>query len=185
MSEQYATASCLSCLLDSRKELEPYPEPFRLQQHMTFRVTLSTYTDYILSLPGNSGVKLLAQIDSLKALASLRSPRLYNFFLRDMAFALLKEISYAEEYDAHATIILPASDTGSVVSTSDMLSNYRQDIDQIGYQLRELLISYGYNIPRNISAINKDLFDLATIIFKLSTVKSVVKEIHFLYDTDG
>lgn len=184
MSEQYATASCLSCLLDSRKELEPYPEPFRLQQHMTFRVTLSTYTDYILSLPSNTSVRLLSRIDNLKALASLRSPRLYNFFLRDMAFALLKEISYAEEYSAHATVILPASDSGSVVSTSDMLRNYGLDDDHIGYQLRELLKSYGYTMPKNISVINKDLFDLAVVLYKLSTVKSVVKEIHFLYDTD-
>lgn len=185
MSEQYASASCLSCLLDSRRELEPYPEPFRLQQHMTFRVTLSTYTDYILSLPSNSKVRLLTQVGKLKELASLRSPRLYNFFLRDMAFALLKEISYAEEYNAHATVILPASDAGSVVTASDMLRNYRQDIDTVAYQLRNLLSSYGYVIPKNISIINKDLFDLAAIIYKLSAVQSVVKEIHFLYDTDG
>lgn len=185
MSEQYATASCLSCLLDSRKELEPYPEPFRLQEHVTFRVTLSAYTDYILSLPSNTGVKLLSRIDNLKALASLRSPRLYNYFLRDMAFALLKEISYAEEYKTHATVILPASDAGSVISTSDMLRNYRQDADQIRYQILGLLNSFGYNMPGYVSAINKDLFDLAAIIYKLSTAKSVVKEIHFLYDTDG
>lgn len=184
MSEQYAPVSCLSCLLDSRRELEPYPEPFRLQQHVTFRVTLSTYTDYILSLPSNTGVRLLTKVENLKALASLRSPRLYNFFLRDMAFALLKEISYAEEYNAHATVILPASDVGNVVSASDMLSNYRQDIDQIRYQLYSLVSSFGYKLPSVISSINKDLFDLAAIIYKLSATESVVKEIHFLYDTD-
>jgi len=101
-----------------------------------------------------------------------------------MAFALLKEISYAEEYNAPATVILPGSDVNNVISTSDMLRYYGADDDHIGYRLRELLAAHGYTMPKNISVINKDLFDLSVVLYKLSTVKSVVKEIHFLYDTD-
>lgn len=182
MSEQYATASCLSCLLDSRRELEPVPEPFRMQQDMVFRVTLTTYTEYVLSKDSNSA-RLMSQVGLLKRLASTGSPRLYNYFLRDMAFALLKEISYAEEYSMAATAILPASRNSNVVKASYVLGLYAGSLYDIEMALREHLATLNYTLPRRISAVNSNLFTLALIFYKLSTSKSIVKEMHFLYDT--
>lgn len=182
MSEQYATASCLSCLLDSRRELEPVPEPFRMQQDMVFRVTLTTYTEYVLSKDSN-GARLMSQVGLLKQLASAGSPRLYNYFLRDMAFALLKEISYAEEYSMAATAILPASRGSNVVKASYVLSLYEGSLYGEEVTVRNALAEMQYQLPKRISELNQNLFTLALIFYKLSTSKSIVKEMHFLYDT--
>lgn len=183
MSEQYASPSCLSCLLDSRRELEPLPEPFRLQQDMTFRVTLSAYTEYILSLPDNASVKLMSRIDTLKSLASIKSPRLYNCFLKDMSMAMLKEISYAEEYGAGATVILPASMSSNVVATSYLLKAYGSMVLATEPEVRETLYALSYALPKAISQGNKNLFNVAVILYRLSMVPTTVKEMHFLYDT--
>lgn len=184
MSEQYANATCLSCLFDTRRELEPIPEPFRLQQGMTFRVTLSAYTEYILSLPDDANVILMTRLDTLKRLASIKSPKLYNCFLRDVAVAILKEISYAEEYHTVASAILPASTGDNVVTVSYLLSTYAGVQDNVESGVREMLESLRYTLPQNISQDNKNLFNLAIILYRLSLVHSTVKEMHFLYDAD-
>lgn len=184
MSEQYANATCLSCLLDTRRELEPIPEPFRLQQGVTFRVTLSAYTEYILSLPDGAKTRLMTRLDTLKGLASTRSPKLYNHFLRDISVAILKEISYAEEYHSVASVILPASTGDNVVAVSYLLDMYSGVNDNIEHGVREMLESFQYGLPKTISSDNRNLFNLAIILYRLSLIHSTVKEMHFLYDAN-
>ena len=183
MLEQYATAENLSCLVNSYKHLETLPEPFRMQDSVTFRVTPSTYAEFILTLTPDSGVRLMTQLDVLHRLASIGSPKLYNSFLADVAFSILKEISYAELFHCYATIILPTSPTANNVRVSYLaecaypLLNY-----EVENELRSIVINCGFELPLHVSDYNIDLYKTAVVLYSLSKCQTAVNEVNLLYD---
>lgn len=182
MIEQYASSSCLSCLVNSVKELEHLPEPFRMQHNVTFRVTLSTYTEFILSITPNTGVRLMTQLGTLQQLASVRSPRLYNYFLADISFAILKEISYAENYDRYATVILPTAQNAKNVAVSYLMDMYNSVSYGVEDELRRFVLMCGYTLPIKVSTRNTDLYRTAIVLYNLSKCTTAVKEVNLLYD---
>lgn len=182
MLEQYATADCLSCLVNSYKELEVLPEPFRMQGTVVFRVTPSAYTEFILTLSHDSGVRLMTQLDVLKRLASIGSPKLYNCFLADMAFAIVKEISYAELFSRHATLILPTSQNANNVQVSHLVEMYSLLNPEVESELRTRVVNYGFELPMVVSNNNVDLYKTAVVLYSLSKSHLAVNEVNLLYD---
>ena len=182
MLEQYASAEYLSCLINSVKDLEHLPEPFRMQDDVTFRVTPSAYTEFVLTLTPSSGVRLMTQLDVLQQLASVGSPKLYNCFLADMAFAIVKEISYAEQFHKRATIILPTSQNANVVPVSHLSNVYTTVKAEDENALRSYAICSGFNLPYQVSDLNIDLYKTAVVLYSLSRCPTAVKEVNLLYD---
>ena len=96
----------LAPLLLLDKDMEPVPEPFRMQGNVLLLVPFSEYISFIdfyldkvnyLSTPTH----LLKQYVNDKNL-----DKLYQSFLMDMAFAVAKELHYAEAHQKDATFIV-------------------------------------------------------------------------------
>lgn len=183
MLELYATADSLSCLINSQKDLECLPEPFRMQDNVTFRVTPSAYTEFVLSLTSESGVHLMQQLDVLQRLAAIGSPKLYNCFLMDIAFAMLKEISFAEKFKRYATVILPTSqNANNNVYASTLLEKYSYVETGVELELYNYMTLTGFGLPKVVSQRNIDLYKIAVVLYFLSKCKTAVKEVNILYD---
>lgn len=181
MFKQYAGVESLSCLLNEDKDFEPLPEPFRMQMHVIFHVTYSEYIKYVLSLTPDTDVKLIADIGLLRNLAATGSPQLYKYFLADMAFAILKEVYFAETYKMQATVILPAK---LDVSKKTLLSEFVTRYNECRYVQNELLIymnEKGFGIPKRIQACNERALQTAVILFCLSKQNSE-EELNLEYD---
>ncbi len=178
MIEYYAKGSDLLCILCLNPALEPLPEPFRLQESVLLRVTFHDYVDFIHSLQFEAGSLMLAgDLNVTRRFAQLRSPLLYNCFLRDMAFALGKELSYAEHYSKHGTAIVPTSDTQLTISKA-AYAGAAQRCASLHRQMQDVLKSYGYSLPASVSSCNSDLYDLALYLLYLSK-QAGVQECNF------
>ena len=181
MLEQYAKASNLSCLLNADKEMELIPEPFRMQRNVIFRVTYSEYINYVLSLAKNNRIKLLSNTGSILDLALTEHPMLYNHFLEDMAFAIVKELYFAEFYKKRATVILPASFNRQDVKLSTLIGAY----PTCASAQKELLFrcaQIGYSLPSTITDFNLFLYKTAVVLYSLSKTENAVEEVNLVYD---
>lgn len=181
MLQQYAKAENLSCLLNTDKELELIPEPFRMQRNVLFKVTYSEYVTYVLSLRLEPHVKLMTDSAVLINMAHTKQPKLYNHFLQDMSFALMKEIFFAEHFGKKGTIIMPASYNDKSVLASNMVSMYPQCL-QASNQLVSKFTSLGYIFPKVVSVNNSDLFKIAVVLYHLSLSENPVEEMNVVYD---
>lgn len=166
---------CLSAVLDRRTFLEVVPEPFRLQSNTVFRINYSEYNKYILSLPMDSEVLLSGPIINLQSLASTNSPLLFKFFLRDIAFALCKELWFAVCYSRDASTYLPTSDIepidmSTLVSYSDGMTAYVWQLQQSLEQAQILLDPYQLG-----SVENNNLYRLAVVLNHFSWLDKLVK----------
>lgn len=182
MIEQYVRANCLSCLLNRNNQVEIIPEPFRMQSSVSLRVTYSEYRNYILSLPQDTLIKLCADVELLRNLASTESPKLYNYFLRDIAFAICKEVHYAEKYRKKATVIVPASFVEQTSSVSDCVQNYGYCSD-VEVELKESITNAGFPLGNMSNTHNMQLYKLAVVLQALSKVPTTMKEISLVYDS--
>lgn len=181
MVQQYAKANCLSCLLSSNKSSELIPEPFRMQPHVIFKVTYSEYINYVLSLTSAMGVKLMTATGVLSDMATTGHPGLYNCFLKDIAFAIIKELYFASVCNKTASIILPASFNDNNVDVQLMLGAY-QYCDAAKTELMQRCIALGYKLPSDLSGQNAVLFKLAVVLYNMSMSNKVLKEMNLVYD---
>ena len=181
MLQLYAKADNLSCLINTDSSIELLPEPFRMQSNVLFKVTYSEYVSFVLSLTLESRVKLMTPTDVLLNMARTKQPKLYNCFLTDMAFAMLKEIMFAEHYSERATVIVPASYNRSNVVVSDMLKLSDKCLSaQI--DLVRKMYALGYAYPKEVSAKNADLFRVAVVLYSMALSDKPVEEINVVYD---
>lgn len=180
MYKQYAEVNNLSCLLNEDKDVEILPEPFRMQKEVIFHVTYSEYKKYILSLASDTEVKLMTDITVLQTMAMQDQPRLYQCFLKDVAFAILKELYFAELYKKPATTILPASSNGNSMKLSQFVQNYN-NCCQVQSELLIYMNSIGFGIPKRITTQNVRALQTAVILFYLSK-QDTVKEMNLVYD---
>lgn len=181
MVQQYAKASNMSCLLSANKESEQYPEPFRMQPNVIFHVPYSEYKSYVLSLQSEMGVRLMTDLKVLSDMATADNPRLYNCFLMDVAFAIIKELSYAEVFKRPASIILPASFNDNDVSLNTFLRAYEYSTGAQS-QLVKICRSRKYILPDRISEQNANMFKLAVVLYNIAVNGSQVKEMNLVYD---
>lgn len=181
MYVEYAKADCLSCLINTNRDMEHRPEPFRMQRNVHFCVTYSEYVDYILSAANSKGVTLLSDINVTTKLALINHPRLFNYFLLDMAFAIIKELYFAEFYKKKATVILPASTNNENVGLSTLLSTYDFYVSKAP-EFAVKCASVGFDIPKSVSTQNWDLYRLAIVLYGLSQQDRVVEEVNLVCD---
>lgn len=173
-------ATSLSCMLNRRSDIEVLPEPFRLQGHVAFHVAYSEYVNYIRSLDTDSPICLSAPIPRLKTLVTMQSAQLYLHYLQDMAFAVMKEVWFAEQYRTDGTIILPESNK-QVVKLSEFLSVYQYARSKED-ELLDLLGTVGFRPTTVRRDHNKTLQKLAVCLYYLSQTTSNMSEISLVYD---
>lgn len=181
MLQLYAKADNLSCLINTDSSIELIPEPFRMQSNVLFKVTYSEYVNFILSLTLDSKVKLMTPTDTLLNMARTKQPKLYNCFLGDMAFAMLKEIMFAEHYKERATVIIPASYNRRNVVVSDMLKISNNCVTAQADIVRKMK-TFGYAYPKEVSSKNADLFRMAIVLYHMALSERPVEEINVVYD---
>lgn len=181
MIEQCVNANSLSCLLNADYRAEQIPEPFRMQSSVSFRVTYSEYYNYILSLRDDSPVMLMCDRRYLKSLAMGQSSRLYNCYLQDMAFAICKELAYAEAYGKDATVILPTSFNGKDVLLSDCISYYELcEVEES--ELFLVVNNTGFMLKSIRRAHNQKLWKLAVFLFTMSKSQNIAEEVNLVYN---
>jgi hypothetical protein len=180
MIEQVVSAKSLSCMLNADKLAERLPEPFRLQSSVSFRITYSEYYNYMLSPDADTITHLNVTCTYLRSLAMSQNPKLYRYFLADCAFAICKELHFAEAYDMDATVILPASFSGTNVPMSTCLEFY-DTANCVEDELFALVNNTGYYINSIKRAHNIKLWKLAVYLFYLSKVYSLGKEVNLVY----
>lgn len=181
MLQQYAKASNLSCLLSANKDSEIIPEPFRMQSKVIFKVTYSEYINYVLSLTSAMGVKLMTANDVLSDMATTGQPKLYNCFLKDVAFAIIKELYFASVCRKTASVILPASFNNNNVGLRQFLGAYAycsKAQSELVTRCRQL----GYTLPENLTDRNAELFKLAVVLYNISMQPRAVEEMNLVYD---
>lgn len=181
MIEQFVNADSMSCLFNEDCFAEKYPEPFRMQGTVSFRVVYREYVRYILSLPPNTAVVLMHDITQLKYLATMESPLLYLRFLGDMAFAIAKEVWYAERYKKEASVLLPSNPNLSAQKVSAVLQLF-SSMNAYARSLVILLDSRGYNGLSPKITHNVNLYRLSVILYGLSQSKQAVGEVNLVYD---
>lgn len=181
MIEQYVQANSLSCLLNEDRMVEIIPEPFRMQGSVSFRVTYSEYINYILSLPMDSGIKLMSDFPYLRNLASTHNPKLYSCFLKDLAFAICKEIWFAESYRKDASIILPASFNNKPARVSECITSYSY-CREVEPELLYKVESVGFGLQKVKREQNVHLLQLAVILYSIAKAPVVLEEVNLVYD---
>lgn len=147
MLYQEVEADCLAAILVLDMELEPLPEPFRMQSDVALTVNFEEYVKFIGTLPDGTHI-LHSKSDRLKAavVANDESALLKSFYV-DMARAVGKELFYAERYGLGATVIrhgfygqYPNKDIPSYGASEEIL--------------RTILQERGFQLPTTISAQN-------------------------------
>lgn len=181
MLQQYANADNLSCLLSANKDSEMIPEPFRMQPKVIFKVTYSEYINYVLSLTSAMSVKLMTATSVLSDMATTGQPKLYNCFLKDMAFAIIKELYYASACHKTASIILPASFNNNNVGLRQILEAYAY-CGQAQTELVSRCRALGYILPANLTDQNANLFKLSVVLYNISMQPNAVEEMNLVYD---
>lgn len=173
-------ATSLSCMLNRNNAIELLPEPFRLQGQVAFHVAYSEYVNYIRSLDVDSPIQLSASIPRLKTLVMSQSPQLYLHYLQDMAFAIMKEVWFAEQYKTDGTIILPESSSG-ITQLSTFLRSYQYGRTREAEFLSQVAaVGFRPNTVRRPH--NVILQKLAVCLYYLSQFQTGVSEISLVYD---
>lgn len=123
----------------------------------------------------------MTDLPTLRDLAATSNPKLYKFFLKDMAFAILKELSFAEPSRKKATIILPAAFNQNDLTVSKAIQSY-ENCGNAQNELVRICRMKGVLLPAKISEANADLFKLTVVLYFLATTPNAVTEINFVYD---
>jgi hypothetical protein len=169
------TSDALASLLLLEKELEPTPEPFRCQPNMQFAVDFEEYVTFCTNFLGRADLlytpyQKLHQLTREYRLGSDGAKReLWSAFLKDMAFAVLKELYWAESFGKGASSIIH-----TVQDCTTMLSE--QDINLYFAKVKEVILpravshftSKGYVYPPQISVKNVKHFKYAVTMFYLA-----------------
>lgn len=158
-------SSCLAPLFVLDKEMEPYPDPFRLQGHVVMKVNYSDYVDFCKTA--------LDKVDYLATpTATLKSyilhkdtSSLYSAFVKDMAIAISKEIHYAEAQAKAGTRYIHFC-YGVEEYTQDKIDSLFEQVGfQVGNILRQYMASKGFAIPNVISRYNVKQWQYAVVMY--------------------
>lgn len=181
MITEWVKANSLTCLLNEDPNIELLPEPFRLQRNVSFCVPYSEYSKYILSLRDSDKVQLMTSLSVLRDLASSGSPLLFKYFLKDIAFAICKELFYAAAWHKDASIILPTSSDATTVPTSQLLQLY-PTAAQYEYELCTKMNDSGYKVSTKLSGHNLQMFQIAVVLYHLSYQFTTQRQVSLVYD---
>lgn len=182
MISTLVNAAGLSCLLHRDYACERVPEPFRMQKDVSFYVTYSAYVNYIIALPSDTLVKLSAPVSQLKELALTSNRQLISFFLQDIAFAILKEVFYAERYNSDASKILPFSYAGIEIKATDLLCAYAAHYSPYREVLGRQLLDAGFVFTREVTGLNAKLYSMAVSLYGYALSSKHYDEVNLVYD---
>ena len=167
MRKCLATAGCMSVLFDSRFGIECMPEPFRLQADLLIGVSFPEYCKFVNSLSIDSGVQLITGTQQTVNLRETNVDALYVTFLRNMAFAILKEIHFAECALTEATMLLPVSSSSQGLSFVTYLQR-TATLPLFTSELRSLVEPTGYWHENLRMEKNNLLFLLANRLYAIA-----------------
>jgi len=167
----------MSCVLFMSKDLEPFPEPFRLQRDVTFLVCYHKYQSFLVSLRPEVDEYLCRPVRDLQRMLANKDARLFNYFLEDFSYALMREIHFSQTYGLAPSYILPTSLCDRKMSVDEIIANYAYVGAEEG-ELLKYMKEKGYAVsPRNLSLGKSQLmYKLAVSLFYLATGKETVVE---------
>ncbi|MCM1218450.1 MAG: hypothetical protein NC548_28515 [Lachnospiraceae bacterium] len=128
-------------------------------------------------------VKLMTPTEVLSDMATTGQPKLYNCFLKDIAFAIVKELYYASICKKTGSIILPASYNNNNVGVRRMIGAYA-NCGAAQAELMRKCSALGYNLPGSLTGQNARLFQLAVVLYNISMSDRIVEEMHLVYDVE-
>lgn len=102
---QDVEADCLAALMVLDRNLEPVPEPFRMQPDVELVVNFEEYLKFVQSLPGDCTFLYFPTDKLQKSIETRAEQSLLKAFYIDMALAVCKELFFAEYGGKGATII--------------------------------------------------------------------------------
>lgn len=164
----------LSCLINLDSSLELLPEPFRMQR-LVLKLSYAAYMKYIGKVQDESELMLVDGLQIRKDWLFLSSPKLYDYYLLDLACAIMKELSFAERYDSYATVIVPTSDKETLLTEADINSAFPALLAR-ATELRNVMKSYGFVLPQQISKQNMLQYKLAVVLYGASRGTAPTRE---------
>lgn len=145
MFEHNADFSELAAVMVLLPELEPVPEPFRLNPDLLVLVDFGEYIRLIRSLPGDEPY-LYTQLSRLRGyVQSNNELKLLKSFYVDMALAVGKELHFAESCSKQPTVIRHTFHGCNA-------TKYVPLQEQTEQTLRYLLSERGFPVPEHLSA---------------------------------
>lgn len=182
MLQKNVYADSLSCILCRDSQYEVLPEPFRMQREVIFRIPYSEYVRYLLSLTNDSNITLMHNVEELVKMALTEQPILYNFFLKDISFAIMKEIVFSERYNKKCSILLPVTEgSDRDVNMSKLLEAFPAcNLAQAA--LTKCVRDSGFILESSISLQNGDMYKLAVVLYHLASLDKPVSEMTLIYD---
>lgn len=140
-------ADRLAALMVLDRDLEPVPEPFRMQPDVEIFVNFEEYRKFVQSLPSDD-MHLYFPVDKIhKSMDAHNEQALIKSFYIDMALAVCKELFFAEYNGKGATVLrhefYNCNETKSISVTSDTV-----------LLLSHILSEKGFPLPSAISAKN-------------------------------
>ena len=153
-------------LLD--KEMEETPEPFRMQKNVLLIVSFSEYLKFIDNY--------LDKVDYLSTPTSMLkqyimhndTTRLYSSFLADMAYAVAKELHYAEKYKKSATMLVHDVSDAKVNSLSDIENMYKDIRNFTENNLHQYMGAKDFALPKFFNKDNDILWHYANVLLFFS-----------------
>jgi hypothetical protein len=180
MQTKIVNYDALAVLLLLEKEFEPTPEVFRCQPEVKFVIPFHEYIHFVELCLGRMDF-LATPTQELHVFTreyrlgdkEEASKKLFSAFLKDMAFAVCKELYYAETSGKGATSIVHSVNTGVRLSAADIDSYYANGaVASAMTSMLQRLSCKGYAMPRQISAQNSNLFKYAVVMNFLATLPS-------------
>jgi hypothetical protein len=98
-----------------------------------------------------------------------------------MAFAIIKELNFAECCSKRATIILPASFNQQNVLISTLIGAY-PTCEGVRVEFLSRCAQLGFFLPKEVSKENLFLYKIAVVLYSLSKRETAVEEVNLVYD---
>jgi hypothetical protein len=175
MNTKVVDYDSLAVLLLLEKQLEPTPEVFRSQPNVTLVVPFEEYISFIELLLGSLDLLATPSETLHHHLREYRlgdrggaRKKLFSAFLRDMSFAVAKEVYYSEQRGKGCTRIIHRLEEGVTLSAQDIDSYYANVALSTAPAMLTKLSCKGYAMPAQISAPNAYAWKYAVVLNFLS-----------------
>lgn len=164
----------LAALLLLERDFEPTPEVFRCQPTVIFYVDFQEYINFCSSYLGKTDYLTTPSRELQKLVREYRlgsesaKNSLFSAFLKDMAFAVCKELHFAEALGKGATNIVHVTESRVLLTQGDIDKYFVNVAERVFPILLSRLANKGYALPSQISARNAHLFKYAVVMYYLS-----------------
>lgn len=175
MINKVVSYESLAVLLLLEKDFEPTPEVFRCQPKVKLTIPFDEYLNFVeyelgvVDFLATPSKELQALVREYRLGNEDSGKKLFSAFLKDMAFAVCKELYYAESLGKGATSIVHSVHAGTEMSEQDIETYFANVVNQVVPKLVKGLSCKDYAMPNQISAQNAIHFKYAVVMYYLST----------------